>query len=297
MNVLLAIPARNQNKYIEAIVDAIGAMSVKPSVVLYMADRPTSHDTFEATKLIGNTGLVQYYPIRELPSYVGRPQMNYNSDMFLAGYVRNKAIEYMHVHKELDAVVFIDGDCIPEPDLIKSHMSVLSADGAVLSVGKRKEAEYGWDDQRMEKDSLCKIFHDTPTEITDEKLFVDSGVVWTCNFGMNRAAVQEIVKTNEELYGRPEVFSSDFLGTWGGEDGFLGLECFYRGIPVIALENGNNGIRHQYHSRDSKQYDHLSFMNYLEQQRERLLYLLDNYDLNDKHISYIPREELLINDY
>ena len=293
MNLLLAIPARGQNKYLAEMKAAIHAMSVKPCHVLYMADRPTSKESVEARSIIGDDPLIEYYPIYQKPDYVGRPKMTYGVDWFLTGHVRNCAVDYILKHGYIDAVVFIDGDCIPEPDLIKSHMAVLDCAEPKVSVGKRKEVMYNWQDQRDTAESSCGIFHDVPTEVLHEAMFVDSGVVWTCNFGMNVSALGYLRQLNATLYGREETFSSEFLGTWGGEDGFIGLECYYTGVPVVALENGNNGIRHKYHLRNDDKYNHTAFIRFLVEHREQLLYLLDLYNMNVRHCRYIPREELI----
>ena len=293
MNLLLAIPARGQNKYLAEMKAAIHAMSVKPCHVLYMADRPTSKESVEARSIIGDDPLIEYYPIYQKPDYVGRPKMTYGVEWFLTGHVRNCAVDYILKHGDIDAVVFIDGDCIPEPDLIKSHMAVLDCAEPKVSVGKRKEVMYNWQDQRDTAESSCGIFHDVPTEVLHEAMFVDSGVVWTCNFGMNVSALGYLRQLNATLYGREETFSSEFLGTWGGEDGFIGLECYYTGVPVVALENGNNGIRHKYHLRNDDKYNHTAFIRFLEEHREQLLYLLDLYNMNVRHCRYIPREELI----
>ena len=293
MNVLLAIPSKNQAQYAAQMAEAIGSQSVRPGHTLYMPDRPTGTELVEIRRILKDTG-IEVYPVSALPEYVGRPNMNAGADWFLAGHVRNVAISYM-IEKGYDAVVFIDGDCIPEPDLIKSHIELLSAEGPRVSVGQRKEAIFHWKDQRTQDFSFTKVFNDTPTEITRESFFVDSGVVWTCNFGLNRAAVDMLKDLNRTLYGRDEAFSSDFAGTWGGEDGFIGMECFYGGIPVFAMSNcGNDGIRHQFHERDdAKKYEHRTFMTYLENKREELIYLLDLYGRNVRKVAYVDRETML----
>ena len=294
MDVLLAIPNKNQAQYAAQMADAIGAQTVRPGHTLYMPDRPTGRELVEIRKTLAKYPDIEVYPVSSLPSYVGRPNMNAGADWFLAGHVRNVAVSYM-VDKGFDAVVFIDGDCIPEPDLIKSHIEILDKEGPCVSVGQRKEAMFHWKDQRTRDFSLTHVFGDTPTEITRESWFVDSGVVWTCNFGLNRSAVDALCDMNKTLYGRNEAFSSDFAGTWGGEDGFIGLECFYVGIPVVAMAaGGNDGIRHQYHDRtDEKKYAHRTFQTYLEHKREELIYLLDLYERNVRNIAYVDRETML----
>ncbi len=293
MNLLLAIPARGQNKYLAEMKAAINAMSVKPCHVLYMADRPSPKERVEALSILDNDPLIEYYPISSKPAYVGRPKMTYGVEWFLAGHVRNCAVDYVSRNADIDAVVFIDGDCIPETDLIKAHMESLDRATPTVTVGQRKESIHKWRDQRTCEDSEIHLFKELPTEVCHEPMFVDSGVVWTCNFGMNTAALDKLKTVNRTLYGRDEVFSSDFLGTWGGEDGFIGLECYYTGIPVIALGDGDNGIRHKYHDRPLDKYDPVSFATYLDEQRERLLYLLDQYNMNARDCRFIRREELI----
>lgn len=298
MNVLLAIPSRNQIQYLAEQMEAVRKQTVMPCHVLYMADRPTGKERVEAMKIIGDDPLIEYYPVTSQPDYIGRPQMTAGEEWFLTGHVRNEAVKYIEKHPEIDAVVFIDGDCMPEPDLIKAHADVLlNNDRPCVSVGKRKESQYGWDDQRTTKDSFINMFYDNPTEVEEEAWFVDSGVVWTCNFGMNRVALSALKHLNKTLYGREETFSSDFLGTWGGEDGFIGMECFYTKIPVVALGKGDNGIRHIFHSRSGTKYNHLSFMIYLEDKRRELMYLLDLYGMNERKLEYIDRETMLVDFY
>ena len=78
MNVLLAIPAKNQNQYIADMVEAIEAQTVKPCHVLYMPDRPTGKDLVEARKLVGNnpTGITLsdsclMYPTKSVSGIIG----------------------------------------------------------------------------------------------------------------------------------------------------------------------------------------------------------------------------------
>ena len=294
--ILVAIPAKSQEQYLDEMIAAIDAMSVKPDKVLYMQDRPTGQERVAALRKLKNHPVIEPFPISDRPPYVGRPQMVLGVPQFMTGYVRERAIAYMMANG-YDQILFFDGDCIPEPDLVKDHVACLSCSSPAVTVGMRKESMYGWTDQRTTETSHAHIFFGQPTPVTEEYMFVDSGVVWTCNFGMNRAAIDILIDTNKKIYGRAEVFPSDFLGTWGGEDGFVGLECFYRGIDVVALPIGNNGIRHKCHPRPERKYQHTAFIPNLESHREELLYLLDSYGLNVRGIKYIDRYTMLTDIY
>lgn len=247
-------------------------------------------DKINARKILSRYQTISLVTIEDIPEYVGHPQMTYGEEYFMAGHARNVAIEYA-VDNGFDIVIFIDGDCMPEPDFIKSHAAILSIPSPCTTVGKRKEAIWGYDDQRMvSKINPIPIFHGKPTNVTNEFYFVDSGVLWTCNFGMNIAAISALYGINERLYGRREVFSSDFSGTWGGEDGFIGLECLYCKIPVYALEKGNNGVRHKEHPRPTGKYDHITFIDYLEERREDLLFRMGLFGM--EHPEYKSKSEL-----
>lgn len=289
---LLAIPNKGQIAYLEQMLSDIGRMSVKPDKVLYLQDRPTAREIVDCRRILAGQDLVEQVIVRKLPERIGHPQMEYGESHFMAGYVREQAIDYM-LANGYDAIVFIDGDCLPEPDLIKDHASILYSDTAVVTVGQRKEFMHDWVDQRMTDGSNMSLFFDEPRQVTNEGYFVDSGVVWTCNFGMNREAVVHIRRLNKTIYDRTETFHSDFNGTWGGEDGFLGLECFYTGVPVFSLPIGSNGIKHQFHERNSAKYNHVSFISTLEAHREQLVILLNLYKIMPERIEFVPRAEIL----
>lgn len=271
----------------------INEMSVKPDKVLYLQDRPSAREIVDCRRILSGQELVEQVIVRSLPDRIGHPQMVYGEYHFMAGHVREIAIDYM-VKNGYDAIVFIDGDCIPEPDLIRDHASILDRESAVVTIGQRKEFMHEWVDQRLTAESKMAIFFDEPTPVTNEGYFVDSGVVWTCNFGMNLAAVNHLRRLNKTIYDRYETFYSDFHGTWGGEDGFIGLECFYTSVLVIALKNGTNGIKHQYHDRSSAKYQHTAFISFLEAHREQLIFLLNLYKIVPERIEFVPRADILI---
>lgn len=272
MKTLMVIVSKDQQQYAEKMNEAIGNLSVKPDGILVVLDRPSPAE-INATKRAYTNELVTILASTSLPDYVGRPQMNYHVPYFCAGHVRNMAVSYAY-ENEYGAILFIDGDCYPEPDLIKAHNEILDTEDPVLTVGRRCEAKYGWHDQRERNETYPIPIFGKQERITKEAFFVDSGVLWTCNMGINRAALSTILDTNSKLYGRRELCSSDFCGTWGGEDGFIGLEALYLDIAVMPVCAPNAGIQHVEHPRPLDKYDHEKFVAYLEEKREELLYLL-----------------------
>ena len=165
----------------------------------------------------------------------------------------------------------------------------------MITVGKRLEAKYAWHDQR-EKDSRYPIpVFRKPERITNEAYFVDSGVIWTCNMGINMAAIRKILGTNKLLYGREELCSSDFCGTWGGEDGFIGLEALYLDISVMPICNDLAGVRHEEHLRPLDKYDFENFTAFLEEKREELMYLLVVNEIGCNGHRFVPKDIIIGN--
>lgn len=272
MRLALVILSHAQDKYLPSMLDAINSFDEKPSRVMIMLDRPGIKEHIITKRCLSKYPDIELHVNSDLPAYAGRPQMLCGEEYFLSGYMRNIAIGMID-WENTDGVIFIDGDCIPERGLISGHAEALKYGG--LSVGKRCERKWLWNDQReMKDDSLIPIFGKEPMSVTNEWFIVDSGVVWTCNVGLSKNAVMRLSWLNHHLYGRYEVFSTDFCGTWGGEDGFLGMECFYTGIPIYTVSHGAKHIRHQDHERPLRKYDHMTFMDYLEWKREELIYLI-----------------------
>ena len=291
MKTLLTVVSKNQQQYAGKMNEAFGNLTVKPDGILVVLDRPSPSEIASTRRAYTNE-LVNVLITSRLPDFVGRPQMDYHVPYFCAGNARNIAVQYAGEHG-YDTIIFIDGDCYPEPDLVKAHLELLDSDDPVITVGRRNEAKYGWHDQR-EKDSAYPIpIFNKCERVTREAFFVDSGVLWTCNMGINSKAMDIMVCTNRTLYGRDELCSSDFCGTWGGEDGFIGLEALYLDIHVIPVTSGNAGVRHIEHPRPLDKYDHDTFVTYLEEKREELLYLMAAHGMHCSR--FVPKEIIVGN--
>ena len=292
MRTLLVILSKDQDKYAEEMNRRLDQLSVKPEKVHVILDRPALKEMNATRRAYENNPLVEVKVIRDIPSNIGRPQMNYGVQYFCAGHLRNTAAKYA-IDNGYDAAIFIDGDCYPEPDIIKAHNVILDREEPTITVGRRLEGQYAWHDQReVSKDTPIPIFNKPNTPVTNEAYFVDSGVVWTCNMGINRAALEHLFNLNNTLFGRPELCSSDFCGTWGGEDGYIGLQALYSGVDVYPVCDDNAGVRHVDHERPLDKYDPEMFTAYLEEKREELMYLLKINNIECKY-NYVPKNIVL----
>lgn len=272
MKTALVILCKNQEKYADTIVRGVLAQSVKPDRVLVVMDRPGLLERMAMTKSYKEIPGCEFFIVSSTPDSIERPPMLAGMVPFCAGHCRNLALEMLY---DMDLVIFMDGDCIPLANMVESHVAAYE-EGCVI-VGRRTEVKWGSEDQRQcSSEHPVPIFGDTPGYVTSERFIADSGVVWTCNFGITAGAIKAIKKLNEELYGVSAVFHPDFCGRWGGEDGFLGIECFYGGIPIRTTPIMEaDGVSHIEHPRPENKYDLTSFIAFLEMKRMEFIYLLN----------------------
>lgn len=272
MNTALAILCKNQGKYAGAIARGVISQTTKPDRVLVVMDRPGLMERAETREAYSAIPGCEFLVVGSAPDVIERPPMDGGTSPFCAGHCRDLALGTL---EGSDLVVFMDGDCIPMPRMLEAH--VAAHEEGCVTVGRRTEVKWGSDDQRERSDRHpIPIFGKEPGYVTSERYIAESGVVWTCNFGMTSGAVRKIRELNMELYGVDAVFHPDFCGRWGGEDGFLGAECFYSGIPIRTTPvMDGDGVSHIEHPRPSPKYDHAAFLAYLEMKRRELVMLMN----------------------
>jgi len=273
MQPALIIPLYKQNKYWSRMINAIESQSVMPKFVYVMMDRPSDKDYNEIVNQCSRPNLKTTYKVfncQELPDYLGRPTQLPDFDLFLTGHRRNIAIEQA-IADGCDMFVMIDGDCIPQEHLIKSHMKACDNHLPMLVCGRRCEEKHGGLDQRDldQKVAIHKLFSSVnPHPIMDNSLHINCSVVWSCNISMNMKAIERIKKVNQYYFGRSEVFSSQFVGTWGGEDAFLGIEAYASMVVTVTINDAKSGILHIDHPRPESKYGSNSFFKYFGEQVE-----------------------------
>ena len=272
MRTALVVLCKDQQKYAGRIASGILSQTVKPDTVLVVADRPAYGEFDALQEAYSCIDGCRFLAVEGMPRPLGRPRMLHGIPPFCAGYCRDSALVYLD--GKYDIAIFTDGDCIPQAQLVESHLSA-SIPGCV-TVGRRVEARWNGMDQRQAYDKRpVDIFGDTPRTIDSEVYVADSGVMWTCNVGMTRGAVESLRSLNMRLYGVSCVFHPDFCGRWGGEDGFLGMECLYGGIPMRSCPvMEHDGVEHIDHPRPDGYYDHGTFLEFLDSKRRELMCLL-----------------------
>src|SRR5574343_143701 len=281
MKTALIIPVHKQSQYWTKMLIAIEKLTVKPFCVYVMMDRPSTLEYQTIKKQCDNKSLVNEYKVfsvQDIPEYIGRPNIIPEQSLFLTGHRRNLAIEYA-IADGCDSFVFIDGDCIPQEDLIKSHSVSHDMKYPVVSVGRRREEKHTYKDQREVVNNLIRygLFKgDSPQIISTIELFKTSAITWSCNIGFNLKAIKLLKYLNNKYYGMNDVFHSNFLGTWGGEDGFIGIQAYLGGAKVVLLPDMKSGIKHIEHDRPANKYSGESFISYLADQVELFNAMLEN---------------------
>jgi len=295
MKVALIIPIHKQKQHWMRMQSAIERLSVRPHCVYVMMDRPLSSEYEFIKKSCQAEGLLNTYKvfnIHEIPEFIGRPNNLPDQSLFLTGHRRNLGIEYA-ISDGCECFVFIDGDCVPQTDLIKSHLAINDQGIPNLSIGRRRDGQYNWRDQREVAEAVKSygLFSKNPYyTVTEWYLLETSTIVWSCNMSLNIAAVNRLKKFNRKYYGRDDVFHSDFLGTWGGEDGFIGIEAYKCGIRITMLGDSNSGIKHIHHERPVSKYAGEAFTLYLNDQVKLLEAMMENSPIPDGFLSDFERE-------
>ena len=162
---------------------------------------------------------------------------------FNAGYNRDQALRHVLTHRSTD-VVFLDGDCHPSDDLFHHHRRQLSSMLPTVTFGARYE-----EGKRDPRESVflhrgtsypATLVHGADVLCADLPSIRNHRTVWSCNFGINRSALELLVKDGR-------LFHPMFDGFWGGEDTGVALAAFYARCRLVGLDPGVSDVQHEPH--------------------------------------------------
>lgn len=265
----LLIPIYKQSKNWDLILKGIESNANPPGKVYALLDRATDEEYDIIKSLSDLSDLnIQVIKVPKPPHYLIKREVI--GEPFYTGYVRNYGLD-IAISEGYTQFVFIDGDCVPQSGLFNAHFNKLDVDLPVLSIGRRREKKFRWKDQREVTPEFTHldIFRKEGFLVNNPELITSCVIVWSCNIGMNIKLVNLLKKFNDKYYSRSEVFCSDFLGAWGGEDGFLGVQSwFVRGF-ITTIGDIKGGVQHIDHPRPSDKYT-VDHMKYFQEQLQRL---------------------------
>lgn len=162
---------------------------------------------------------------------------------FNAGYNRDQALQHVLAHRSAD-VVFLDGDCRPSEGLFQHHRRQLSSMlptvtfGARHEEGKRDPREFVF--LHRGTSYPATLVHGSDALCADLPSIRNHRTVWSCNFGINRSALELLVKDGR-------LFHPMFDGIWGGEDTGVALAAFHARCRLVGLDPSVSYVQHEPH--------------------------------------------------
>jgi hypothetical protein len=242
MKLAVAVPVHKQSWLWPEILSALENQSILPEVLIPALDRASAAEVQAIHRAVEGSRLrSSILPMRpEAPSRTERRVLG--REPFLAGHVRNAAMALAFTTRA-DAVVLIDGDCVPGPRLVEHHARLLASSRPCLTIGPKvhdpagsaggsstmaPHPGEGW--RRLTKSDLRR-----------------RDLINASNLGLNRAAMTALQDVNLRFRGRAEWFSSEFDGAWGGEDIFLAAQAMSLGVAVVRIQDASAAARHRPH--------------------------------------------------
>lgn len=232
----------NQEKNLAQLLESYSLQSIKPGTFIFVLDRCS--DNSESI-------------IREFSnSFNAVIIKNLNGSDFMAGYCRDLAYSKF---PNLPAI-FLDGDCIPSPDLFSEFSKEFFRNSNGIVLGSRKlESLTGeiQEDNRVRLPWLKgRIFNEHNTSISNTFFAKPGMLTWSCCLGITPFAANLISNINKTLTGNRRLFSSTFDGNYGGEDTFVGMISMLYNIPISSIST-NHYVLHKWHESSKKEeYQH-----------------------------------------
>lgn len=276
---IIIIPVHNQQQNIRIVLQAYLDQTVKPQRVVLVFDR-----CFDNSRELAERMISQYANQHVGLHMYDMSDLGYTS--FGAGRTRDIGLA-MAMQLGDGPFLFTDGDCVPGPDLVACHSKVLNVEQPRISCGRRYDMlgpnevakfpmvlDDAQDDLRNSadytKNLICANMADRL--VVNPTVFEKSWICWSCNLGMNKAAVTLCRTVNAVLNGDVErVFSSVFDGRWGGEDGFVGLSMFRCGGETLMLSE-KAWVKHIWHERGHTNLEHLRLVARMDYELNRAIF-------------------------
>ena len=249
----LVVLIHNQGHNLSRLLPAYQAQTKQPDLIVFVCDRCTDDSVTQLRAFAGATRVLVI-------------EVDHQGANFQAG--RNRDIGLEAAERTLGDcdVVYLDGDCVPEPKLLEGFLDVFAAGGAYPTVvaGRRiNENESGTgfnEDNRLRMPQA----HATVFAVGMHRLMIAKEpamsrlATWSCCLGLNHAAVALQRQVNVRIDSHATVFNDGFNGRWGGEDDFVGIVALYMGLALVFLDPVTCYVRHIHHvSRSNTQYTNM----------------------------------------
>jgi hypothetical protein len=216
----VVVPVNNQAGAIGQVLAGLAEQTMPPDHVALVFDR-----CMDRSRAVADRAL------RRLPRHVevSRLDSGLQGTDFLAGRVRDVGLSACAGWSGEGRYVLLDGDCVPDAGLVEAHVGVLDRSAApVATCGLLKRGSAA-------PDKRTGLFAARPRRLLCPLMVRANLTTWSCNLGLNQAAVERLREVNRLLSGEPRVFHPAFDGAWGGEDDFVGATVFKAGGEIFYL--------------------------------------------------------------
>lgn len=252
MNTIIAI---NKNpESIHKIIKALENQVILPKIVLFVLDRVKI-----ITKKYSNHFRVEY-----VHKDFGRN--------FDAGATRDHGLKRLEeLTGEINDVLFLDGDCIPNKYVVSEHIENLKRTKGIpiVSCGRRMCYDKNHNpigdirDNFFTKSTNNWVFGDKNGKLLHSNFYHNYLIAThSCNLALNKEAIDMCKRINKRLqnwYDKPyiiteneeRVFNLKFDGNWGAEDNFIGNIIFATGGFIFSTSK-NSYVTHEFHEPSSK---------------------------------------------
>lgn len=192
---------------------------------------------------------------------------NFADNVFAAGRPRDLGIKYLEAHNiKYQHIVFLDGDCLPSPDLFAEHQRIhdhirFVKYPCLVNSMRINIQEDGSQvpDVRINNPCVFSSGKDIVT-VFDKHLYVDDAMYPACvgcNVSLNAEAIRIARKINTTILGVDRVFAHVFDGQWGGEDPYLSATLFRAGALCVNADPDKSHVRHCYHTSAHRNNNHV----------------------------------------
>lgn len=259
----IVVLVHNQATNIPRLVDAYRSLVLQPDLFVFVCDRCTD----DSVALLSAADMPARKIIVETSGGVS----------FQAG--RNRDLGASTAESEIGEthLVFLDGDCVPAPELLLCYTEIFEAAGdyPVVAAGRRvnetPDGRSREDNRFLMPSSMRTVFHPgTHRLVAAREPVFGRLATWSCNLGVSASAVKLIRGVNWRLDKHATIFNDSFNGHWGGEDDFVGITAWFLGAAVVAADPVRCRVDHIYHkSRESTEFTLI-----MQRKLERLRHLM-----------------------
>ena len=246
----MVVLIHNQGHNLARLLPAYQAQTQQPDLTVFVCDRCQDDSVTQ----------LQAFAV-DVPALV--LEVDHQGSNFQAGRNRDLGLEAAEEALGACDVVYLDGDCVPEPGLLAGFLAVFAAAGDYPTVvsGRRvneNAAGTGFDeDNRLRMpQAYATVFASGMHRLMVAKEPAMSRLAtWSCCLGLNHRAVTLQRQVNKRIDNHAVVFNDGFNGRWGGEDDFVGIVAVYMGMALVFLDPDTCYVHHIYHvSRSNNEY-------------------------------------------